>query len=235
MYEFDTRVRYSETDSEGYLKIEALLDYYQDISTFHSEDLGLGVEYLSENHMIWLMSYWQIDVARYPKLGEKVRICTAPYEFKKFLGFRNFCLETMDGEVLSVANSVWTLMDTQKNMPVKPTEKMLAQYKLSPALKMEYLGRKIALPEDGKCEEKIVIKKHHLDTNYHVNNGQYVRMAADFLDKEMKIKRLRAEYKKSALLGDEIYPVIMRQDQRIVASLNNQDGQPYCIVEFTVE
>ena len=43
MYAFDSRIRYSETDSEGYLTLDALLNYFQDCSTFHSEDVGLGI------------------------------------------------------------------------------------------------------------------------------------------------------------------------------------------------
>ena len=48
MYAFDSRIRYSETDSEGYLTLDALLNYFQDCSTFHSEDVGLGIGYMKE-------------------------------------------------------------------------------------------------------------------------------------------------------------------------------------------
>ena len=33
------------------------------------------------------------------RLGEKVRVGTAPYEFKGVMGMRNFVLETPDGEL----------------------------------------------------------------------------------------------------------------------------------------
>ena len=46
MYAFDSRIRYSETDSEGRLTLNALLNYFQDCSTFHSEDVGLGIGYM---------------------------------------------------------------------------------------------------------------------------------------------------------------------------------------------
>ena len=48
MYAFDSRIRYSETDSEGRLTLNALLNYFQDCSTFHSEDVGLGIGYMKE-------------------------------------------------------------------------------------------------------------------------------------------------------------------------------------------
>ena len=46
MYAFGSRIRYSETDSEGRLTLNALLNYFQDCSTFHSEDVGLGIGYM---------------------------------------------------------------------------------------------------------------------------------------------------------------------------------------------
>ena len=36
MYEFDSRVRYSETDAQGRMTWLALMDYFQDCSVFHS-------------------------------------------------------------------------------------------------------------------------------------------------------------------------------------------------------
>ena len=70
MYSYQSRIRYSELDETGHLKIESLLDYFQDCSTFHSEDLGLGVEYLRKRHMVWVISSRQIVVSRYHSIRE---------------------------------------------------------------------------------------------------------------------------------------------------------------------
>ena len=44
MYTFDSRVRYSEIDHTGNMTLPALINYFQDCSTFQSEDIGLGKE-----------------------------------------------------------------------------------------------------------------------------------------------------------------------------------------------
>ena len=98
MYTFESRIRYSETDSRGKLTMASLINYFQDCSTFHSEDLHLGVEYLKKEHLVWVLSSWQIVVERYPWLGEKVVIGTLPYEVKGFLGYRNFAMLDEKGE-----------------------------------------------------------------------------------------------------------------------------------------
>ncbi len=235
MYTFDSRVRYSEVGVDGNLTIESLLDYFQDCSTFHSEDIGLGVEYLNELHQVWMLSAWQICVERYPHLCEEIVIGTAPYEFRGFIGRRNFEMKTKEGEVLAYANSIWSLMDIQKMVPVRPTERMLEGYVLEEKYPMEYAPRKIAMPAESEALEKFTVRQHHLDTNNHVNNGQYVRMAMDCIPKDFRISRLRAEYKSQAVLNDIVCPSVAVSADRgmYTVSLNNTEGKPYSIVEMT--
>ena len=58
MYSFESRVRYSEVNSEKQMTLLALLEYLQDCCTFQSEDLGIGVDYLSEEQVAWVLSSW---------------------------------------------------------------------------------------------------------------------------------------------------------------------------------
>ncbi|HKM03416.1 MAG TPA: acyl-ACP thioesterase domain-containing protein [Lachnospiraceae bacterium] len=233
MYKFHSRVRYSETNQKGNLTLEAMIDYFQDCTTFHSEDIGLGIHYLEQQNMIWVLSSWQIEVFRYPQMGDNICIGTAPYDFKGFMGYRNFLLETKEGEILAQANSIWILMDIKKNRPIRATEKMVEGYTLEERLNMEYAPRKIDIPVGLSNEkEEIMIKAHHLDTNLHVNNGQYIRMAMDYMEKKEEVTKLRAEYKKSAVLGDIIIPSIYKVDEKNIIALQNKKMETYAIVEL---
>lgn len=236
MYHYKSRIRYSELDETGHLKLESLLDYFQDCSTFHSEDIGLGVEYLKKNHQVWVLSSWQIVVERYPKLGEIVVTGTAPYEFKGFIGFRNFLMTDEAGNDLAYANTLWSLLNTETSKPAKPSEEMLKGYVLEPKLDMEYAPRRIAIPENGREGEPVLIRTHHLDMNHHVNNGQFVRIALDSLGKNYRVKQLRAEYKKQVMLGDVLIPYIAHtEDERCVIALRDKEGGICCIVELQEE
>lgn len=235
MYTFQSRIRYSEVGVDGNLTLESLLDYFQDSSTFHSEDIGLGVEYLQERHLAWVLSAWQIIVERYPHLCENVVIGTSPYDFKGFLGYRNFLMETDAGERLACANTIWTLMDMEKMIPAKPPVEMIEGYVISDRLQMDYAPRKIAIPAGGAEQEAVQVRPHHLDTNGHVNNGQYVRIAMEYIPEHFRIRQLRAEYKKQAVLHDMMIPsVTVNADKTLYTiSLNGEDGNPYSVVELT--
>lgn len=232
MYSFDSRIRYSETDSEGKLTLTSLLNYFQDVTTFQSEDLGLGIAYTKELHLAWVLSSWQIVVERYPRLGEKVTIGTFPTEFKGFMGTRNFFMLGENGEYLAKANTLWSLLSTDTGKPSLPTEKMLECYVLEEKLPMDYAPRKIVIPEGGVPEEQIVVKKHHLDTNQHVNNGQYVSIAMEYLPEKFVITQMRAEYKKQAFLDDILHPHVVKVEGGYVIALLDDSGKPYVSVEF---
>jgi len=234
MYEMDGQIRFSEADAEGKLKWLPLLNYFQDASTLQSEELGVGLTYLSEQNMAWVVNYWQIDVYQYPRVFDKIKIGTVPYEIKGFMGHRNFCIRRADSqEIMAVGNSIWTLMDMEKGRPVKATGKIASAYEMGEKLEMEYLDRKITPEGNGVMGEEIIVRKYHLDTNNHVNNGQYVLMAMNFLPETFEIKRLRVAYKKSAMLSDVIQPVVYQSEDKICVELLSVDGDIYTCVEFT--
>ena len=93
MYDFKSRVRYSEVNSERQLTLPALIDYLQNCCTFQSEDMNIGVEYLEQHHAAWVLSSWEIVMNRYPKLAEHITVSTWPYSFKGFYGYRNFTIK----------------------------------------------------------------------------------------------------------------------------------------------
>ena len=231
-YHFNGRVRYSETNENGLLTLPGILNYFQDCCTFHSEDIGQGMEILKKRSRVWVLSSWQVVIDRYPAMGEKLVISTAPYDFRGFMGMRNFILDTIDGERLAWANTCWTHINTETGLPAKLTSEDTKGYINVAKLEMDYAPRKISLPEKREKMNEIVIQKHHLDTNHHVNNCQYVQIAEDFLPEDFEIRQMRAEYKKQAKLHDVFYPEVSFEEEKITVVLNNEEGQPYAIVEF---
>ena len=232
MYSFKSRVRYSEVDSDKKMDMYSIINYFQDCSTFQSEDLGNGMEAVEALHRVWVLSSWQIVVNEYPKIGEKITTGTWPYDFNRFLGSRNFIMYGEDGRVLAYANSLWTYLNSETGRPVRVDDEVINLYTLEPKYDMEYADRKIALPEGMVSEPAFSVEIHHLDTNHHVNNGQYVKMAGLYLPKDFEIAQMRAEYKKSALLGDKICPQVHYEDKKVIVSLNDEAGNAFTVVEF---
>ena len=232
MYSFTSNIRFSEVDAEKKLTLTSLINYFQDCTIFHSEALHAGFEYLEPRHRCWVLSSWQVVIHRLPTFGENVLIGTWPYGFTNLSGDRNFVLQNEAGENLVTANSFWVFTDTQTGRPAKLEPDYVALYPREPALNMEYSSRKIALPKEFSAEAPFAVTRHHLDTNHHVNNAQYIRMAEDYLPDDFEVGEFRAEYKKSARLQDEIHPLISFTESECIVVLADADHKPYTTVQF---
>lgn len=232
MYQFDSRIRYSEVDKECNLTLTAMMNYFQDCSVAHSESLDRGVRYLSENHMAWVLSSWQICCDNMPRLFDEVTVSTWAYDMKAFYGYRNFTMDRKNGERLAYANSVWVLVDTLTGRPVKVPEDIINEYGTSPQLEMECSSRKIKVPVDMEAGAEMVVPKFFIDSNQHMNNEKYVAIAQELLPAEFKIKELRVEYKKEAKLGDTIRSSVKKTDEGIVSVLADTEDKPYAVVQF---
>lgn len=234
MYSFTSRVRFSETDYHQLMTPASIINYFQDCTNFESEHLNIGMDYLQSIHRAWVMSYWQVDFIRYPKECEEITITTWPYDFKGMYGYRNFTMTDHNGEVIARANSLWVLLDTKANRPTRADELVTANYTMDNPLPMKQSDRKITLPDTMTEKPSITVHRYNIDLFMHLNNGQYVRFAQDYVPDDCTITNMRVEYKKSALLGSVILPLVHEGEHTITVALANEEKVPYAIVEFEI-
>lgn len=231
-YEVNSRVRYSEVDAKGQLTWLSLLAYFQDCSVFQSEHLQIGVEYLKQNHIAWVLSSWQVCVNEMPKLADSVQIQTWAYGFKGFYGYRNFSLNNEKGKRMAYANSVWVLVDTQTGRPVRIPKEMGDAYEVEDQIPMNCSERKIPIPAEYDEKEAVRVQKYFIDTNHHMNNEKYVMIAQEFIPEHFHIGEIRVEYKKAAVLDDMIYPRVTLENEQVVVVLADENGKSYAVVKF---
>jgi acyl-ACP thioesterase len=241
MYSFDGRVRYSEVDSGQNMTLHALLDYLQDCCTFQSEDLGIGVDYLNSIHSAWVLSSWQIEILKLPRFAERIRTSTWPYKVQGFYGYRNFLIEGENGEPYVRVNSLWVFMDTERMRPARVDGHVQKTYEddYKEELAGDWGERKIKpVPESDIArqwsEEPLTVEGYQIDTNHHMNNSRYIQLAQTYIPDDFSVKKLRVEYRKAAMLGDTLYPVITeeRGGERITVELKDGAEGVYAIIQF---
>ena len=231
-YSFQSRVRFSELDETGRLSLHSVLNYFQDCSTFHSLSIGQDMKSVTERNRVWVLSSWQVVIQRYPEMGEDLVVTTWPYEFRGFLGSRNFTLETGDGERLAYANTLWSFLNLETGTPERLREIDIRGFVTEPKLEMAYAPRKIAVPGHGEEKEPILVTSEHLDTNHHVNNAQYVALAQRYLPKGFVVHEMRAEYKSQTRRKDVMIPEVTSGEKVCTVLLRKPDGQEIACVEF---
>lgn len=235
MYSFNSRVRYSELNHrKGFLDCSSIINYFQDCSTFQSEDLDRGLTYLQSENRVWLLNSWQLQILCPARLGDNITLGTWAHDFKGAYGYRNFIMKNDSNEVLSAANSIWVYVDTETGKPTKiPKDYAITSgYGMEPPFPMLPAERKVELPDNYIEYPSFTIVKANIDSYNHVNNGQYIKLAEDYLPDNFIITSMRVEYRAQAVLGKQILPLIYESNTSITIALADEFHKPYAIIEF---
>ena len=235
MYSFTSRVRYSELNHQkGILDCSSIINYFQDCSTFQSEDLNRGLAYLHSNNRVWLLNSWQLKILCPARLGDSLTLGTWAYDFKGSYGYRNFIMKDEKDEVLAIANSIWVYMDVETGKPTRiPKDYAVASgYGMEPPYPMEPVGRKVELPEAYTVHPPFTVVKSNIDSYHHVNNGQYVKLAEEYLPDYFMVQAMRVEYRAQAVVGKIMVPLVSRQENSCTIALTDEEHRPYAVLEF---
>lgn len=232
MFEYPYHVRYSEVGHRGLMTAPALINAFQDCSTFQSEALGVGMAWLRNEQRAWVLTHWQIVVDRYPSLCEEIAVGTFANSFKGFTAKRNFYIKDNAGKYIARAQSSWAFIDLSTGRPTRPTPAHIDPYGSHDPLELPAEDRRVKLPDVLEQREPIIVRRGLIDTNEHVNNCQYVQMALELLPRETAPTSIRVDYRRAAVLGDTIYPSFGQIGHRAVVALNDSAGAPFAVVEL---
>ncbi len=196
MYEYKGRVRYSECDRFGRLSIAGVINYLQDIATLHSEDKNVGLAYLAERDLGWVVTNYTMNIREFPKMGEEITIRTYPHSMKACVAYRTFEMVDSRGVRFAEVISTWALMNIKEMKPMKVTDEMLAAY--NPLVCPDFSPAPIKVRPEGEeeCVGSFTVSEAEIDTNGHMNNGAYARVAEKFLPDDFKFTSCVYVFKK---------------------------------------
>ena len=208
-FEFEDVVQYSKCNREARLTTTALINYCQDVATYQSDSIGVGVYHLMPLHKGWFTISWQIDVLAMPKYLDRITVGTIVHESRGSLARRNCYIKDEQGNFMVKVESVWAFADSSTGKMCRLLPEITEKYTLEAPLEMEDCGRKIEVLAEMEERPAFTVGPDILDSNGHVNNGQYVAIAERrYLPAGFPLARLRAEYKVQLHEGDRVVPMV---------------------------
>lgn len=241
MYTYEGMVRYSECDKNGNLTLVNLINYLQDCSTFHSEQLGRGIQFMTDRGIAWLIAAWQIEIDRLPRFCDEICVSTWCHTMKRSAAYRNFTISDTAGNQLVRANSQWFVYDFANGRPIRiPDEQHVLVTDEAP-LDMPPMERRLKVVEPYEEAPSFTVSELYLDSNRHVNNAQYLGMAANAIAdvcghdggiQATDIGRISVYYRQQALLGDTIVPRVHVESASITVDLASPAGETHAVVRI---
>lgn len=204
-------IHYYEINAEEQASPLTLLYYLEDAAIAHSESVGYGIELLKSEALAWLLKRWHLQMERYPGYGEKVIVETWPSNFERFYGQREFQIKTLRQEVIGRATSLWIFYNTARKRPCRIHSEFGALYGLDSRRAVDDIFAPLAaFPESsGEVEEKeFAVRYGDIDTNWHVNNAQYLQWMLEAVPVEFyrrhRLASLEIQYNKETTYGSII-------------------------------
>ncbi len=231
-YTMPVRVRYSDTNRDGFMNLHKILEYFQDCCIFQSESLGYKVQDELDRDRGWFLLAWNVEIERFPVMGEELQITTEPYKMKGFYGYRRFMIIDSDSKVLASADSLWLLMDLRKKIPQRVPADMINAYITDVEDDTVRVKRKLETEGPWISRGNIPVTRHFLDTNSHVNNVFYGMWAEEYLPDGFPVHRIMIDYRQSSFEDDVITVDTIQEEECVRCRFRNQDDILLALVEF---
>ena len=208
IWETTTKVRAFDVDSFGRLKVNTILDYFQDAASNDAERLNFGYSDFVPKGLTWVLSWAKFEFINYPKFMDEIRIQTWGKKQFKLYSIRDYLLYNSQDEIICKGTSAWLLIDSKSLRP-----KILPE--LFPEIKMHDskdalsdLPQKIIPNTETKIIYSTQIRYSDIDLNQHANNASYIKFMLDCFDQEFHkkhtMKTLTVSYIAQSRYGDEI-------------------------------
>lgn len=201
------------TDFRGNASIQTLCRFFQETAGNHARNMGFALDQLQAEGKTWVLSRFHIQVQRYPRWREHVRIETWPSGSIGFYAVRDFYLYNQQNQRLASASSIWLILDLNRKTPLRIPQALVdmnvTDRDRAIADRFDTLWR----PEQGSAltrmfEKSFVARKSDVDLNRHVNNVSYVEWAVETVPDDVwrthLLTEIEVSFRAETLYGDAI-------------------------------
>ena len=224
-------IHYYEVDFRKRMHMTSLVDFLGDIATCQSESLGVGMDYLADRGLGWVLYKWDIKIHSYPSYGETIMVKTTPYGFKSFYAYRKFEILDKNGKLIAEAGSVWLMLNVEKKRPVRVGQDMYSAYGIDEDCKDIIEISDIQKLERTDGQKIFNVRYGDIDTNKHVNNSKYASWAIEVVPMDIvlnySVKRMKITYQRESKYGEIVSSKVQvdKRGSEIICRHSIEDGE----------
>lgn len=232
------KVRSSEIDYRGRATLPALVSYMQEAAWENTSDLGISMYELLERGLTWVLQRMRIEMFRYPKHSDQIRVETWASGRERVFLHRDFRIYDAADKLLGQATSVWLVMDVVKRQLVSVPD-FIMQVEVVPGQEpLPFAKGKLSQLQEVKYTQRMPVRWHDIDLNKHVTNTRYLQWALDTLPAEMLEQQLAEVdiiFRAESVLGDVVVSEAgTGEEETIIHRLTSQDTGKELVQAITV-
>ncbi len=175
-YILESAVRFAEVDREQAMTLPALLQLLQEAAIRHADMYGVGAQGLAERGTSWVLNRLAVEIVRYPRRDEALRVETWSTGVRGFRGYREFRLFA-GAEQLLAGSSLWLWLDLRTRMLTRVPAELAGSFPVgrvgTAPHKPELERLRFAAPAATAPATPVSVRYSDCDANDHVNNTAY--------------------------------------------------------------
>lgn len=237
IFEQEFKTTLEDIDKNAYITNKAILRFFENTATYHSDSVGGGIKAVEETGLTWIVLDWRIKIIKRPKYGEKLKVRTWSRGIQKFFAFRDYELVNDNDEILAIGTSKWVLMDINKNRMVLLSDEIMKMYDSEDRSVFE--GEelpKIEIPEEFSNEINYTVMRKDIDFNKHMHNLYHFDLAYEILPDELydnsTFNNFRITYKKEIKLGETVTCKYSSLENKNIVVINDLEGNTKSIIKL---
>ena len=179
IYQQEITLTENHVDRYGRAKPSVLLYFMQEAAGHHCRLLGADYDVLAPKKLFWAVTRTRVQVARLPRLGERITLKTWPMPTTRVAYPRAVTAYGADGTALFNAISLWVLMDSRTRAMVLPGK---SGVEVAGTLTGTEASPPRAIPAQEITHATTrTVGYTLLDRNGHMNNTRYMDWVDDLL------------------------------------------------------
>lgn len=212
-YQMKMKIPFDMADMNGHIKLPDVILLSLQVSGMQSIELGVSDKTILEDYnLVWIITEYDIEVARLPRFAEEITIETEALSYNRLFCYRRFTIYDEAGQELIYMMATFVLMDRDSRKVHAVEPEIVAPYQ------SDFDKKLIRGPKYANLEEPISkdyhVRFYDLDMNGHVNNSKYLDwifevMGADFLTQYIP-KKINLKYVKEVRPGGVITSAVER-------------------------
>jgi acyl-ACP thioesterase len=153
-----------------------ILTLLEETASEHCLSINHGLFDLFKQHIGWVLVSGVIEMYRYPKHKETIRIRTWLSSYTLVKGIRENFIYDENNQVIGRAKGLWVFFDIEKRRPLEIFDDIIQKWSFDKQESIIHnINRKIVPLSEAPIIKQFPIHRYDIDMNMHVNNIKYLQ------------------------------------------------------------
>lgn len=241
MFENEIEIRYFEMNRFGEASATAVLTILEEVAANHCHAIGYGLYDLLKQNIGWVLLSGYMQMDRYPKYKEKIKIRTWISQYQSVRAIRENIIFDESGNKIGSARSRWLFFDIEKRRPVYIFDDIRQRWGCCDEVSSDIdISHKIDEEFFADFQDDFVVSHFDLDTNEHLNNIRYLQWLIETIpiniQSEYFINSINGRFIGEAHYNDKIESLTksLSEDNSYIHKIVNQSTGKICASATTL-